>query len=1179
MRRLGDGPAGAPLRREGPEKLTGLAKYADDLVFPGAWYGATIRSTEPHARLLGIDLDDGFDWSRVVVVTADDIPGENVVSLIDDDQPVLVPVGGEIRHQAEPVALIAAADRSTVREARRHISLRTERLAPVFDPLDSEHQFAHYTVERGDAAAAMAQAHLVIEGTYRVGHQEQLYIENQAMIAVPREDGGITVHGSLQCPYYIHKAMKRALKMGDELAVVVQAETGGGFGGKEEYPSMIALHAALLALKCGKPVRMIYDRHEDISATTKRHPAVVRYRSGVTSDGELVAQEIEVIMDGGAYCTLTPVVLSRGTLHAGGPYRCENVRITGRAMATNTPPNGAFRGFGAPQTEFAAEMQVNRIAEALGESPLELRRRWVYVEGDTTPTGQVLRESVGGEAVLEAAAEASAFETHRQRTREAREMRGGGARRASGIGLALAWHGAGFTGSGEVHLASVASVELTDDHRIRILTASTEMGQGTKTIFPQLVADTLGVEYDEVEIAPQDTSIVPDSGPTVASRTAMVVGGLLIRASERLRAAGGGGDRPQLRRRLSRGAATARGRAVHAVSGRHVRRQDLHRRRLPGLRLGRRRGSRRGRPGHGRGHGARVRGGRRHRARHPPRAGGGPGGGWLAAGHRLRHHRGDEAGRRPLSERSAGDLPDPDRARRPAHPQHPGREAVLRRAPRRQGGRRAAHGRRGAGGGGRHPRRDRHLDPRPARHAGANPRRPDRWTDASAPGGIGRTARPEGPADRGPARRRRRDPAPLPHRPAAGLHPVTCRFNVNGSPVEVDAPGMRRLLDVLREDLALTGTKEGCGEGECGACSVLIDGALVDACLVPVCQVEGASVDTVEGLADDGALNGLQAAFLETGGAQCGICTPGMLMAGEAFLASGEAPKRRGDPPRHRRQPVPLHRLHQDHRRHRPRRRPARRPRSLMPPEPPVVSPRTLAEAYQVLAAIPHRPVAGGTDLLVQITGEIGEPPERVMDLWGLDDLRGIRVDGDVLVIGALTTYTQIRRSHEVAEFLPSLAEAAATIGAAQIQNRGTLGGNAANASPAGDTLPILLAADAELVLGSGRGERTVPAAEFWPSYRQTALAPDELILRIRFPLAGQRRVRFRKVGTRRAQAISKVVMALAWQPGPGGNVARGAAGARLGGGDAGPRPAHRSGAGRCLSDRRDGRPGGGRAA
>jgi len=524
----------APLRREGPEKLTGAALYADDIVIPGAWYGATIRSTDPHARLLGIELDDAFDWARVVVVTADDVPGENIVSLIDDDQPVMVPVGGEIRHQAEPVALIAAPDHSTLREARRHVTLRTERLPAVYDPLASEHEFARYTVERGDAAAAMAAAERVIEGTYRVGHQEQLYIENQAMIAVPRPDGGVTVHGSCQCPYYIHKAMKRALAMGDEMAVVVQAETGGGFGGKEEYPSMVALHAALLALKAGKPVRMIYDRHEDLSATTKRHPAAVRYRTGVSASGELLAQEIEVIMDGGAYTTLTPVVLSRGTLHAGGPYRCPNVRITGRAMATNTPPNGAFRGFGAPQTEFAAEMQVNRVAEALDISPLDIRRRWVYREGDTTPTGQVLRESVAGIEVLEAAAEASDFKRASAASRGARE--GAGDRRtAEGIGLALAWHGAGFTGSGEVKLASVASLELTDAGRIRILTASTEMGQGTKTIFPQLVADALGVGYEEVEVAPQDTSIVPDSGPTVASRTAMVVGGLLITAAQKLR--------------------------------------------------------------------------------------------------------------------------------------------------------------------------------------------------------------------------------------------------------------------------------------------------------------------------------------------------------------------------------------------------------------------------------------------------------------------------------------------------------------------------------------------------------------------------------------------------------------------------------------------------------------------
>lgn len=203
-----------------------------------------------------------------------------------------------------------------------------------------------------------------------------------------------------------------------------------------------------------------------------------------------------------------------------------------------------------------------------------------------------------------------------------------------------------------------------------------------------------------------------------------------------------------------------------------------------------------------------------------------------------------------------------------------------------------------------------------------------------------------------------------------------------------------------------------------------------------------------------------------------------------------------------------------------------------VPFEPAVDSPRQLSEAYQLLTDGGPRPIAGGTDLMVQITGELGEPPEHVLDIWHLDELRGIRVDADALVLGALTTYTEIRRSPLVAEFLPALAEAAATIGAAQIQNRGTLGGNVVNASPAGDTLPILLATGAQIVLGSARGERTVAADEFWTAYRKTARADDELVLRIRIPLAPNREVRFRKIGTRRAQAISKVVMALAWRPG-----------------------------------------------
>ena len=184
-----------------------------------------------------------------MLVTAADIPGENIVSSIKADQPILVPIGGEIQHHAEPLALLAAPDRATLRAARHAIQATTTKLRAIFDPLDSDHVFATYEIESGEIEAAMAVADVILEGEYRVGHQEQLYIENNAMIAVPRDDGGVAVTGSLQCPYYVHGALKRGLALDDTQAQVIQAETGGGFGGKEEFPSVIALHAALLSLK------------------------------------------------------------------------------------------------------------------------------------------------------------------------------------------------------------------------------------------------------------------------------------------------------------------------------------------------------------------------------------------------------------------------------------------------------------------------------------------------------------------------------------------------------------------------------------------------------------------------------------------------------------------------------------------------------------------------------------------------------------------------------------------------------------------------------------------------------------------------------------------------------------------------------------------------------------------
>ena len=513
------------LRREGSDKVTGRARYTDDLVVPGAWYGKTVRSSIPRGRVRSITFDPGFDWSQVVVVTAQDIPGDNVVQLIRDDQPALAT--SEIRHREEPILLIAAPDRATLAAAERAIRIEYETLEPVLDIDRATETYSTIEIKKGEVEEALKGGEdvEVVERTFKVGLQEQLYIEPQGAIAFPEPAGGIKVIGSLQCPYYVHRALKRALALTDEQAVVVQAETGGGFGGKEEYPSIVAIHAALLARKTGRPVRLIYDRHEDLAATTKRHPGVIRHRTVVRRDGTLVAQDIEIVLDGGAYCTLTPVVLSRAAIHAAGPYACPNVRIRARAVATNTPPNGAFRGFGAPQSLFAAELMVEHVAERLGVSSLDLRKKWMLRLGDTTATGQTLTESVSSDLVLDAALKA-APPFHLSNVPSVRR----------GRGLSLVYHGSGFTGSGEKKLGGKIAVEALPDGTFRILTASTEIGQGTKTIFCQLAADALGVGMDKVVVAPQDTSLVPDSGPTVASRTAMIVGGLIHQAALELRA-------------------------------------------------------------------------------------------------------------------------------------------------------------------------------------------------------------------------------------------------------------------------------------------------------------------------------------------------------------------------------------------------------------------------------------------------------------------------------------------------------------------------------------------------------------------------------------------------------------------------------------------------------------------
>ncbi len=529
----------SPPRPDGPSKVTGTAKYIADMPFDQAIDAAVIRSPHARARIVGIDLDPAFDWSDVVVVTADDID-RNEMAVIQLDQPVLAAM--EVRHAYEPVALLACADRAKLERAAQHVLVRYEPLEPVLtidDAIARKHVIfgddnvmVRYRVAHGDAKAAIDNGEVVVRGEYAVGHQEHLYIEPNGCVAW-WDDSGLHVTGSFQCPYYVEKALKHALDLPHDRIDVVQSVTGGAFGGKEEYPSVIALHAALLARKARRPVRLIYDRKQDIESTTKRHPALMHVATACDRDGKLRALMVDVVMDAGAYVTLTPVVLSRGVLHAFGPYEWEHALIEGRAVATNTPPNGAFRGFGAPQTVFALERHLDRVAAELGMDPLTLRKKNLLVPGAPMPTGQVVKSIAVDECIRLAEAE-SCYEAKRKSL--GRAAAGPGQRKVRGIGASVFMHGAGFTGSGEERLKGRVAVDLLRDGKVRVRSSSTDMGQGTETVFRQIAAEACGIPFDSTQFAVPSTAHVPDSGPTVASRTVMIVGSVVEQAARAIAA-------------------------------------------------------------------------------------------------------------------------------------------------------------------------------------------------------------------------------------------------------------------------------------------------------------------------------------------------------------------------------------------------------------------------------------------------------------------------------------------------------------------------------------------------------------------------------------------------------------------------------------------------------------------
>ena len=506
-------------------KVRGQAVYLADHPMEGVLFGKTLRSNRAYAKILSVavpPLPEGY-----VVVDWQDVPGRNGVRIIDYDMPVFAK--DTVEFIGDPIAIVAGPDEREVLRILEEIRVEYEDLEPVLDMEQSETEFYNFGYEKGRVDEAFMSADRVYEEVLETGYQEHGYLETNAIQAVPEGDK-IRIHGSIQCPYYVHKAVQEVLGAQAKQVQVVQDITGGGFGGKEDYPSILASRAAVVARKAGKPVRLVYDRQEDMAYTAKRHPTKSRYRAAV-KDGRVVAMEIDVLYNAGAYKTLSMVVLQRGTICANGVYNVENLRVNGRAMKTNTVPCGAFRGFGAPQTFFAVEMMMAHIAKDLGADPLAFKAAHLAKQGDETSTRGKYHFPVPLQVMSEKLAAASNY--WEKRENYANQPNG---RYQRGIGCSFSYHGAGFTGTGERDtIKAKVALEKHPDGTVEILTAGAEMGQGIFTTFAKIVAKELELPLERIVIAMPDTDRVPDSGPTVASRSIVVVGELLRRAAVQLK--------------------------------------------------------------------------------------------------------------------------------------------------------------------------------------------------------------------------------------------------------------------------------------------------------------------------------------------------------------------------------------------------------------------------------------------------------------------------------------------------------------------------------------------------------------------------------------------------------------------------------------------------------------------
>jgi len=526
---------GKPIKRvDAADKIGGNAKYLADIEFENMLYARTFRSTKARAKIISIDipkLPDGY-----YVVDKSDVPGKNRVKIIFYDMPFFAE--DKVNYIGEPILLVVGPDREEILNILSNIKVAYEEMDPILSmeealentktPIYGENNvYAKYSYSKGNIEVVENSDVRVYEAEYSTGYQEHIYLETQGVVAA-YDDGKIKIWGSMQCPYFIKEAVIEALAFEATRVQVIQTTTGGGFGGKEEYPSLIAGQAAVAALKIKKPIRLIFDRAEDIEVTTKRHPSIIKIRSYISSYNKILGMDINIKIDGGAYSGLSNIVLQRTMFAAIGVYNVENIKISGVALATNKVIGGGFRGFGAPQAFFALEMHMDYIAKKQGINALEFRKLNILKRGDTSSTGGVIREHTMLPEIIETIENMSEYKKKIEAPKEKGILKG--------IGCSLFFHGCGFTGSGERDIIK-AKVKLLKhvNRTVEILISNVEMGQGALTTLKKIVAYTLEIPIDKVVFENPDTDRVPDSGPTVASRTITIVGKLLQEAAKEMK--------------------------------------------------------------------------------------------------------------------------------------------------------------------------------------------------------------------------------------------------------------------------------------------------------------------------------------------------------------------------------------------------------------------------------------------------------------------------------------------------------------------------------------------------------------------------------------------------------------------------------------------------------------------